>query len=258
MTPRIISLPLHVANQIAAGEVIESPASVVKELLENALDAKSTHITIDIGFGGLNHIIVSDNGVGIHPEDLPLVVAPHATSKLKTLDDLYALNTMGFRGEALASIASVSRVVLTSRCQGMTDAISLYVDEGRIKTVPAAREQGTTVEVRDLFHHIPVRKTFLKSEAIEYSSIEAVVKRFALAEPTIALKLIHHNQVKLYLPSATCDLTRQVRLKKLFGKTFFEHAIKVDASSQGLKLTGWVGHPKWARSQSDRQWILYE
>lgn len=255
MTPRILSLPLHVANQIAAGEVIESPASVVKELLENALDAKSTNITIDIGFGGLNHIIVSDNGIGIHPEDLPLVVAPHATSKLKTLEDLYALRTMGFRGEALASIASVSRVILTSRCQGMTEALSLYADEGRVKIVPAAREQGTTVEVRDLFHHIPVRKTFLKSEAIEYLNIEAVVKRFALAEPTIALKLIHHDQVKLYLPSATCDLTRQVRLKKLFGKTFFEHATKVDASSQGLTLTGWVGHPQWARSQSDRQWI---
>lgn len=255
MTARIFSLPLHVANQIAAGEVIESPASVVKELLENALDAKSTRVIIDIGFGGLNHIIVSDNGVGIHPEDLPLVVAPHATSKLKTLEDLYALNTMGFRGEALASIASVARVIVTSKSQDSSEAAALHAEEGRVKIFPAAREQGTTVEVRDLFHRIPVRKTFLKSEAVEYLNIETVVKRFALAEMAMTLKLIHNGQVKLDLPAATADGSRQVRLKRLLGKTFFEHAFSVEALASGLRLTGWVADPTCARSQSDRQWI---
>ncbi len=255
MIARILPLSMHVANQIAAGEVIESPASVVKELLENALDAKSTSITVDIGFGGLNHIIVSDNGVGIYPEDLPLVVAPHATSKLRVLDDLYTLNTMGFRGEALASMTSVSHVMLTSKCKEAAYAACLKIDALQVTVVPAAREQGTTVEVRDLFYNATVRKTFLKSQALEYMAVEAVVKRFALAEPTIALKLIHNEQVKLHLPAATCDTTRHLRLKKLFGKTFFENAILVQSVSNDLTLTGWVSHPKWVRSQSDRQWI---
>lgn len=255
MIGRIQALPAHVANQIAAGEVIESPASVVKELLENALDAKSTSITIDIGFGGLNHIIISDNGVGIHPDDLPLVVAPHATSKLRRLDDLSTLNTMGFRGEALASIASVSRVMVISRSRALTHASCLCVDGEQIMTRPAAREQGTTVEVRDLFYNASVRKTFLKPEALEYLNIESVVKRFALAEPSIALKLIHNEQVKLHLPRAINEETRHSRLKKLFGKTFLDNAIFMDVRRDDLVLTGWISHPHWVRSQSDRQWI---
>ncbi len=255
MIARIQALPLHVANQIAAGEVIESPASVVKELLENALDAKSTHITIDIGFGGLNHIIISDNGVGIHPDDLPLVFAPHATSKLRALDDLSTLNTMGFRGEALASIASVSRVFLLSKCKTESHAASLAVEGEQLTIRPAARAQGTTIEVRDLFYNATVRKTFLKPEAIEYANIESVVKRFALAEPTVGLTLIHNGQTKLNLPRAINEETDQNRLKKLFGKTFLDHAISIDAHRDDLRLTGWVGHPDWVRSQSDRQWI---
>ena len=155
---RILPLSSHVANQIAAGEVIERPASVVKELLENALDAGATCIDIEIGFGGLNQIKISDNGVGIVAEDLPLAIAPHATSKLKILDDLYVIQSMGFRGEALASICSVARVFIQSRAADALAARGLESDEDGIRLMPCARNQGTTIEVRDLFFNAPVRK----------------------------------------------------------------------------------------------------
>lgn len=255
MISRINTLTHHVANQIAAGEVIERPASVVKELLENALDADAHSIQIDIGFGGLNHIIVSDNGVGIFSEDLPLAVAAHATSKLKTLDDLYTIETMGFRGEALASIASVSRVNLLSRTATEPHATRLQWDETGVKISPYARNVGTTVEIRDLFFNAPVRKKFLKSEILEFFAIETVVKRFALSEPSIALKLIHNGKQRLNLPSALCETSKRARLQKLFGKSFIDQALILDVKRDNMTLSGWVSHPEFARSQQDKQWI---
>ena len=164
---RIEQLPIFVANQIAAGEVIERPASVVKELLENALDAEADAITIEVGFGGLNQIKVSDNGVGIVAADLTLAVAAHATSKIRQLHDLYAITSMGFRGEALASIASVSKLSLSSKPAEQEHAMMLQFEDGIPRLSPCARVQGTTVEVRDLFFNAPVRKKFLKTPRSE-------------------------------------------------------------------------------------------
>ena len=193
MTPsRIQQVSDVVANQIAAGEVIERPASVVKELLENSADAGSDTIHLDIGFGGLNQIKLSDNGSGIMAEDLPLAIAAHATSKIKNLQDLFAISSMGFRGEALASIASVSRLAISSKPALQEHAMRLDIDGGMISSSePTARTQGTTVDVRDLFFNAPVRKRFLKSARSEFQAIELVVKRFALSEPTITLILRH-------------------------------------------------------------------
>ncbi|STX48500.1 DNA mismatch repair protein MutL [Legionella hackeliae] len=160
---RIQQLPTALANQIAAGEVIERPASIVKELLENSLDAKATLINIDIGYGGLNQVKISDNGTGILADDLPLAIAPHATSKISKLSDLYAIMSMGFRGEALASIASVSRMIISSKPAEQTHAMKLISDGQGIVLEPCARNQGTTIDVRDIFFNAPVRKKFLKN-----------------------------------------------------------------------------------------------
>ena len=188
---RIQALSPQVANQIAAGEVIERPASVVKELLENALDAGADHITIDIGFGGLNLIRIADNGHGIEAEDLTLAIAAHATSKITQLEDLYAISSMGFRGEALASIAAVSRITICSKPAAQTHGMLLKANENGIQIHPYARTQGTTIEVCDLFYNTPVRKMFLKSERMEYQAIELMVKQFALSAPHITLTLHH-------------------------------------------------------------------
>ena len=255
MIARIHSLSPHVANQIAAGEVIERPASVVKELLENALDAQATEIQVDIHFGGLTYIRISDNGAGIVADDLALAIMPHATSKLCVLDDLSAIDTMGFRGEALASIASISRMTLQSRPHGQTHAMQLQADEFGMHFTPCARNLGTTIEVRDLFFNAPVRKKFLKSETLEFLAIEAVVRRFALCEPTIALKLTHDDKLCLDLPAAT-DASKQARrLQKLLGKAFMDDAIYLDVKHGDLHLHGWVSSPNYARSQQDKQWI---
>ncbi len=197
---RIQQLPPLVANQIAAGEVIERPASVVKELLENALDAKADAITIEIGYGGLNQIKISDNGVGIIAEDLPLAIAAHATSKIKVLNDLYAIDSMGFRGEALASITSIAKVTISSKPAEQGTAMMLRVQGAQTVISPCARTQGTTIEVTDLFFNAPVRKRFLKSEKLEFQAIETVVKRFALSAPNISLTLKHNGKQVLLLP----------------------------------------------------------
>lgn len=252
---RIHALPMHVANQIAAGEVIERPASVVKELLENALDAGASHIQIDIGFGGLNQITVSDNGSGIMADDLPLAVAAHATSKLRTLDDLYTISTMGFRGEALASIASVSRLTIQSRPHTEPHAMSLRVDGSDVCVVPCARGPGTTVDIRDLFFNAPVRKKFLKTDALEYLAIESVVRRFAFSEPGVALTLNHNGKQRLALPTAPCAHTKRLRLQKLLGKAFVDQAMSVDVTRGEISLQGWVSGTGYARSQQDKQWI---
>jgi len=252
---RIRALPTAVANQIAAGEVIENPASVVKELLENSLDAKANSISIEIGFGGLNQIKISDNGMGILADDLPLAIAPHATSKLSQLSDLATLTSMGFRGEALASIASVSRLTLSSKPATQKNAMMLLIDGASIEQSPCARNQGTTVDVRDLFYNAPVRRRFLKSERSEYLAIEQIVKRFALSAPAIALTLKHNDKFIFELPAATDERTLHLRIKKLLGQDFIENAIVLDVERTGMHLKGWISGPAYQRSQNDKQWI---
>jgi DNA mismatch repair protein MutL len=255
MRPRIQQLSMAVANQIAAGEVIERPASVVKELLENALDANADTINIEIGFGGLNQIKISDNGIGIIADDLPLAIAAHATSKIKQLNDLYSISSMGFRGEALASIASVSTLSLSSKPDEQEHATMLRFSNGILNLSPCARTRGTTVDVCDLFFNAPIRKKFLKSARSEYQAIEMVVKRFALSASNIAITLKHDDKQQLMLPAATCEKTQLVRLRKLLGKDFIEQAIYLDVEQDGMRLHGWVSGPRYGRSQNDKQWL---
>jgi len=255
MGVRIKALPVEVANQIAAGEVIERPASVVKELLENAYDAQADSISIDIGYGGLNQIKISDNGIGILAEDLPLTVKAHATSKIKDSTDLYSIGTMGFRGEALASIASVAKLKILSKTKQQPHASLLQATGADIKISPCARADGTTVEVNDLFYNIPVRKKFLKTARLEFLAIETTVKKFALSAPHIALILSHNGRMVLNLPAAQNDSLHQKRMSRLFGHRFAKEAQYIDIQRGHLKLYGWLSKAGYQRSQNDRQWI---
>ncbi|MDI1351168.1 MAG: DNA mismatch repair endonuclease MutL [bacterium] len=255
MGMRINLLPSAIANQIAAGEVIERPASVVKELLENSFDARADNITIEIAYGGLNQIKISDNGTGIVGEDLPLAVAAHATSKITNLDDLYAISSMGFRGEALASIASIAKVSISSRPAEQPHAMMLEVCGSEMNISTCARSIGTTINVGDLFFNAPVRKRFLKNEKIEYQAIEMVIKRFALSAPHIALTVKHNNKLTLSLPAALNEQSKQVRMLKIFGKLFINDAQFLDVEQGFMRLYGWISGPGFQRSQNDRQWV---
>lgn len=252
---RIQQLPPAIANQIAAGEVIERPASVVKELLENSLDAGATLINLDIGYGGLNHIKISDNGSGIMAEDLPLAIAAHATSKITSLNDLYAISSMGFRGEALASIASVARVTLCSKPKEQEHAMMLKVQGSDCIISPCARSEGTTIEVCDLFFNAPVRKRFLKNERLEFQAIEALIKRFALAAPHIAIHLSHNNKTVFSLPAALNEQNKHQRMTKILGSNFVKNALFLDVEQGSMRLYGWISGVAYQRSQNDRQWV---
>lgn len=252
---RIRQLPPLIANQIAAGEVIERPASVVKELLENSLDAGATAITIEISYGGLNQIKISDNGVGIVAEDLPLAIAPNATSKINSLDDLYSIDSMGFRGEALASIVSVAKVSISSKTAQQETALMLQVLGSETTCSPCARTVGTTVDVVDLFFNAPVRKRFLKTEKLEFQAIETVVKRFALSAPGVALLLKHNGKQVLSLPVVTSEQSQLLRLTRIFGSAFVKEAIYLDVDHDSMKLQGWISSTRFQRSQSDRLWV---
>lgn len=252
---KIQILSAEVANQIAAGEVIERPQSVVKELVENALDAGAGNIHIDVAHGGLNAIVVSDDGEGILQEDLPLAITSHATSKLTSLDDLYALNSMGFRGEALASIASIARVNIDSKAKGAAHAMSLQHDEKGTRLKPCARNQGTTIEVKDLFFNAPVRKKFLKEARLEYQAIEAVIKRIALAHPEVGFQVRHDGKPKLSLSQAPSEKLALQRMTKIFGKAFMDGAIQVDVQREALRIKGFISGPTYARAQQDKMWF---
>ncbi|KTD59975.1 DNA mismatch repair protein MutL [Legionella shakespearei DSM 23087] len=252
---RIQQLPPVVANQIAAGEVIERPASVVKELLENSLDAGATSINIELSYGGLNQIKISDNGYGIVAEDLPLAVAAHATSKITKLDDLYAIESMGFRGEALASIASVAKVTISSRPASQEHAMMLRVQGSEQTLSPCARNIGTTIDVVDLFFNTPVRKRFLKGEKLEFQAIEQVVKRFALSAPDIALTLKHNGKLIFSLPPALNEQSKLTRMSKILGSTFMSNALYLDVKLGNMALYGWLSSPEYQRSQNDKQWV---
>ncbi|TAK76774.1 MAG: DNA mismatch repair endonuclease MutL [Gammaproteobacteria bacterium] len=255
MTQRIQKLTNLLANQIAAGEVVERPASVVKELVENSLDAGATQIDIDIEQGGVRLIRVRDNGSGIHQEDLPLALSRHATSKIHQPDDLSQIMTLGFRGEALASVGSVSRLALTSAQAKRTGwQITLHGDMAS-DISPAAHPQGTTVEVRDLFFNTPARRKFLRSEKTEFDHIDELIKRTALSAFHVGFSLKHNQRlVRQYFP-ASAPANASERLGALCGPAFVEQAVHIEAEGAGMRLTGWIALPAFSRSQADLQYF---
>ena len=252
--PAINTLNPQLANQIAAGEVVERPASVVKELVENSLDAGATRIDIEVEQGGVKRLCVRDNGCGIEQSDMPLALSRHATSKISDIDDLEAVATLGFRGEALASIASVSRLSLTSN-SGESQGWQA-VSEGRDMAVdvqPAAHPVGTSVDVRDLFFNTPARRKFLRTETTEYNRIDDYAKKLALSHMPVAFSLRHNQRVNLNLQPAQTVLEQEKRVADICGKPFMEQALYIDNQRTGIRLWGWIGLPTFSRSQTDLQ-----
>lgn len=246
-------LPARLANQIAAGEVVERPASVVKELVENSIDAGATSIRIEIEKGGAKRIRITDNGSGIAKDELTLALSRHATSKIKNLDDLESINSLGFRGEALASISSVSRLTLTSMPEGQ-DAAWQAVAVGRDMAVdvkPAAHPKGTTINVEDLFFNTPARRKFLRTEKTEFTHIDEVVKRIALSKLTLNLTLVHNGKIIRQYRSAKTDKQIEKRIAQVCGQGFIDHAIKLEFEHDSLHLWGWIARPEFSRMQND-------
>ncbi len=246
-------LPARLANQIAAGEVVERPASVVKELVENSLDAGATSIKIDIEKGGAKRIRISDNGCGIVKDELTLALSRHATSKIKNLADLEGICSLGFRGEALASISSVARLTLTSKTHEQESAWQACA-QGRDMDVvvqPAAHPTGTTIDVVDLFFNTPARRKFLRTDKTEFSHIEEVIKRIALARFDVAFVLTHNHKIVRQYRVASTDAQRARRVAQVCGQSFIDHALMVDCQHEGLQLSGWIASPDFSRSQND-------
>ena len=254
---RIHVLDPLVANQIAAGEVIERPASIVKELLENSLDAGATQLTIRIEKGGAGLIEVMDNGGGIHPDDLALAVLRHGTSKIHESADLVAINSLGFRGEALASICAVSRLQICSCLSGAKHAWQLTAEGTKTQkhTKPVAHPVGTTVSVRDLFFNTPARRKFLRTEKTEFAHIEEVVKRIALYHTQVRIQFFHNGRMVYDLAAANTEAMQTQRLKQLCGQGFVEHALHLNMEATGLQLSGWIALPQYTRAQADLQYM---
>ncbi|WMJ69871.1 DNA mismatch repair endonuclease MutL [Stenotrophomonas sp. 24(2023)] len=254
MSAPIRPLPEILINQIAAGEVVERPASVVKELVENAIDAGATRVDIDLEEGGVRLIRIRDNGSGIAPEQLPLAVSRHATSKIANLDDLESVATLGFRGEALPSIASVSRFTLASRRASDEHGSALQIEGGKVGEVtPRAHAPGTTVEVRELFYNVPARRKFLRAERTELGHIEEWLRSLALARPDVELRVSHNGKAsRRYKPG---DLYSDVRLSETLGEDFASQAVRVDHSGAGLRLHGWIAQPHYSRASADQQYL---
>ncbi len=249
----IAILPARLANQIAAGEVVERPASVVKELVENSIDAGATSIKIDIEKGGAKRIRIIDNGKGIAKDELGLALSRHATSKIKDLDDLESISSMGFRGEALASISSVARLTLTSKPEAQDSAWQANA-EGRDMAVaikPAAHPDGTTIDVSDLFFNTPARRKFLRTEKTEFAHIEEVIKRIALAHFDITFILSHNHKVVKQFRVANSAVQKSKRVAQVCGQKFIENALEVDCQHEGLHLYGWIAQPSFYRNQND-------
>jgi len=259
---KISILSPRLANQIAAGEVVERPASTIKELLENSIDAGATQIFIDIEQGGTKLIRVRDNGAGIFKDDLVLSLERHATSKIKELDDLEGVSSLGFRGEALASIASVSRLTLVSSTMEGGEGWSVRAEGQNMDAVVklAAHGRGTTVEVRDLFFNTPARRKFLRTEKTEFSHLEEVVKRLALSHMFIGFQLNHNQRTVLSLKAASSQIDIERRVASICGPAFMENALSVEmnvaAEDGNLALSGWMGLPTFSRSQSDLQYFF--
>lgn len=244
----------QLANQIAAGEVVERPASVLKELVENSLDAGAKRIEIEIEQGGTKLIKIRDDGHGIPESELALALSRHATSKIDNLEDLEAVATLGFRGEALASIASVSRLSLTSNTGDSSGWKA--VSEGRdmeVELQPAAHPQGTSVEVRDLFFNTPARRKFLRTEGTEYNRIDDSIKKLALSRMDIAFSLRHNQRAQINLRPALSQLEQEKRVADICGPAFMQQALYVDNDRSGIRLWGWMGLPTFSRSQADLQ-----
>ncbi|WP_177429618.1 DNA mismatch repair endonuclease MutL [Pseudomonas sp. YY-1] len=254
---RIHLLSPRLANQIAAGEVVERPASVAKELLENSLDSGARRIDVEVEQGGVKLLKVRDDGGGIAPDDLPLALARHATSKIRELEDLEAVLSMGFRGEALASISSVSRLTLTSRTADAEQAWQVET-EGRDmepRVQPAAHPVGTSVEVRDLFFNTPARRKFLRAEKTEFDHLQEVIKRLALARFDVGFHLRHNGKTVFALHEAGDEISRARRVASVCGPAFLEQALPIEIERSGLRLWGWVGLPTFSRSQADLQYF---
>jgi DNA mismatch repair protein MutL len=259
----IRQLPDTLINQIAAGEVIERPASVVKELVENALDAGAKRIEIELEDGGVRLIRVRDDGGGIAAEELPLAVSRHATSKIASLDDLEAVATLGFRGEALPSIASVSRFSVASRRADDAHGSVLQVEGGRVGDIaPKSQPPGTTVEVRDLFYNVPARRKFLRAERTELGHIEEWLRQLALARPDVELRVGHNGKaLRRYKPDGRNALFSGDRLSETLGDEFLRHALQVEREAQtieggrALRLSGWIAQPAYSRASADQQYL---
>jgi DNA mismatch repair protein MutL len=255
---RIQLLSQRLSNQIAAGEVVERPASVVKELLENSLDAGADRIDIELEQGGVKLVRIRDNGSGVDKDDLPLALSRHATSKISSLDDLERIISLGFRGEALASISSVSRLNMTSRRHGADTAWQVET-EGRdmASTIsPAAHPPGTSVEVRDLFFNTPARRKFLRTEQTEFQRIEDMVKRVALSRFDVQFTVQHNQRVIHRFDRAQSQQERQRRVAQICGPAFIDNALFIELDSNGMKLWGWVALPTFSRSQPDLQYFF--
>ena len=253
---KIQLLSPRLANQIAAGEVVERPASVVKELIENCLDAGASRIDIDLELGGTRQIKLRDNGSGILKEDMPLALSRHATSKIKNLEDLEGVESLGFRGEALASIASVARVTLTSSTGGEGWKATVDGREMDVDVAASAHPQGTTIEVRDLFFNTPARRKFLRTEKTEYNHVAETVKRQALSRFDAAFQLRHDGKVIYSLKQADTLAEKQRRVAAVCGSAFMDQALSVEAEAMGLRLSGWVALPTFSRSQADLQYFF--
>ena len=254
---RIHSLPIQLVNQIAAGEVVERPSSVVKELVENCFDAGAQQIFIDIEQGGARLIKIRDDGCGIDKEDLPLALSRHATSKIASLQDLEQVASMGFRGEALPSISSVARLTLISRTADAECAWSVCADgtEKNFDPQPDPHPLGTTVDVQDLFYNTPARRKFLKAEKTEFAHIETLIKRMALSRFDISFVLTHNQKEVLNLRQAHEAYAQEQRVVDICGPEFIKNAVSIDYSASGLQLSGWVGLPTFSRSQQDMQFF---
>ena len=256
---RINSLSKRLANQIAAGEVVERPASVIKELLENSLDAGATRLQIDVEQGGVKLMRVKDNGCGIHKDDLALALSRHATSKIIELTDLENITSLGFRGEALASISSVSRFHIISNSSEESGSSGWKVEvegqEVEVSVSPAAHPQGTSAEVRDLFFNVPARKKFLKTEKTEFTRIDGVIKRIALSRFDVQFNLKHNQRTIHQLLPAISEQERQRRVSLVCGPVFVDNSVYIDVERSGLRLWGWVSLPTFSRSQSDLQYF---
>ncbi len=254
---KIQCLPDVLINQIAAGEVVERPFSVVKELVENALDAGSTKVEIDLEEGGIRLIRIRDNGSGISADDLPIAVQRHATSKIASLDDLESVATLGFRGEALPSIASVSRFTIRSRTSAQQHGASLSIDGGKVGVViPDAHALGSSIEVRDLFYNVPARRKFLKTERTELAHAEDWLRSLALAKPSVELSIRHNGKELKRYKSISDSKQRIERVVQVLGSDFADQSLAVEVQHNDMRLTGWIGLPTASRSSADQQYFF--
>src|SRR5215472_944615 len=253
LMPSIHALPDHLINQIAAGEVVERPSAALKELLENSIDAGARAIDVDLASGGVKLIRVADDGEGIAREDLALAVARHATSKIAVASDLEAIATLGFRGEALASIASVSRLSLTSRSRDASHAWRIEVDGGEVGVPqPAALASGTTVTVQELYFNMPARRKFLRTDATENAHSEEAFRRIALSHSDVAFTLSHNGSVRYRLTGGG----RRARIDSLLGEGFAAQAAVIDESGPGVVLLGWAVRPAYSTTGRDAQYVF--